>query len=133
MRVGPEDAAVHRVHGLQHVMMVVPVDPEEHEAHDVAQEHGDQRSQRADVGSVRRTHLEDHDRDDDGDHAVAERFHPGLGQPVVGRGSWNTDSFVTRVYIGPPRRPIASIAVESTRNPFKSPSAIWKYTTSPIT
>src|SRR5207244_11078783 len=38
----------------------------------VAQEYRDQWFERGDVGTERRAHLQNHDRDDDRDHAVAE-------------------------------------------------------------
>ena len=74
MQVRPQDRAVDPVDHVQHVVMVVPVDADEDEAHQVGQKHGHQRLQRVPPGSVRHFQLEDHDRDDDRDHAVAECF-----------------------------------------------------------
>src|SRR4051794_37202693 len=42
-QVGPQDVAVHPLDGVQQVVVVVPVDADEGEAEQVAQEHGDQR------------------------------------------------------------------------------------------
>jgi hypothetical protein len=60
------------------VVMVVPIDTEIDEAQNVAEEHGDQRQQRLDAFAVGHLHLQHHDGDDDGDHAVAESFKPVL-------------------------------------------------------
>ena len=47
MQVGPEDAAVDACVGVQHVMVVVPVDAEVDEAQHVAEEHAAERTQGA--------------------------------------------------------------------------------------
>src|SRR5437867_1276956 len=78
MQIRPEDLAVHAVRGVQHVMMVVPVDAEKDEAEHVAEKGWHDRAQRRQVGTVGRVQLEDHDRDQDGDHAVTERLEPDL-------------------------------------------------------
>ena len=67
-----------RVGGVQHVMVVVPVDAEVDEAQHVAEEHGHERPSAARSVAVRHLQLQHHDGDDDGDHAVAERLEPIL-------------------------------------------------------
>jgi hypothetical protein len=68
--------------------MVVPVDPEEDEGQDIGQEHRRKRRQ-ARALLLRHLELEDHDGDEDRDHAIAERLEPSLGHgvpPVARRG-----------------------------------------------
>src|SRR5437879_12460166 len=69
-------------------MVVAPIDPEKHEAEHVAQKHRDQRLQRRPVGSVWHPHFQHHDRDNDGNHTVAERLEPLLTHPLPLRPSW---------------------------------------------
>ena len=59
-------------------MVVIPIDTEVDEAQNVAEEYGDQRQQSLDALAVGRLQLQYHDGDDDGDHAIAERFKPIL-------------------------------------------------------
>src|SRR2546428_11365688 len=69
-------------------MVVAPIDPEKHEAEHVAQKRRDQRLQRRPVGSVWHPHFQHHDRDNDGNHTVAERLEPLLTHPLPLRPSW---------------------------------------------
>src|SRR5262245_58556543 len=63
---------------MQHVVVVIPIDTKVDEAQNVAQEYGDQWHQRLDALAVGHLHLQHHDGDDDGDHAITERFNPTL-------------------------------------------------------
>jgi hypothetical protein len=65
------------------MMVIVPVDPHVHEAEDIAEEDRQQRPERRQVLAVRNFQLQHHDRDDDGDHAVAERFEPVLAHALL--------------------------------------------------
>ena len=78
MQVGPQDAAADFLRGLQHVVMIVPVDADEDEAQDVAEEYRDQGLQGGEIMPLRHFHLQHHDGDDDGDHAVTEGFEASL-------------------------------------------------------
>src|SRR6202035_5387251 len=60
--------------------MVVPVDADEDEAQGVGRDVRQSRQNRAELAALRGTQLQHHDRDDDGEHAVAEGFDTvGLG------------------------------------------------------
>src|SRR3989449_1046571 len=49
-----------------------------HEAQDVGEQGRSNRRERSEVRAVRRLQLQNHDRDDDSDHAVADRFEPAF-------------------------------------------------------
>ena len=74
VQVRPEDPAVDSMRGLEHVMMVVPVDAEHDEAEHVGEGDRDQGTERFPIRSVWNLQLQDHDGDQDRDHAVAERL-----------------------------------------------------------
>ncbi len=74
MRIRPQDLAVDPLGRLQHVVVVVPVDREKDEAEHICQKNGQQRAQRAPVGSVRNFQLENEDRYQNCNHTVAERL-----------------------------------------------------------
>ena len=88
VQVGPEDLPVHAGSGLEQVVVVVPIDAEEDVAQHVGEKEGQDRPQRRQVAAVRRLKVEHHDGDEDGDHAVAERFEAafGHGENVSPRG-----------------------------------------------
>ena len=83
VQVRPERAPAHLLHRVQQMVMVVPVDADEHEAQHIRQEHRHQRRECCEIGSVRHLHLQHHDRDDDRDHAIAERFQPSLAHSML--------------------------------------------------
>src|SRR5262247_2078011 len=66
------------MHRVEHVVMIVPVNRDEHEAQDIGQKDGHDGRQRSGLHAVRHLHLENHDRDDDRDDAVGEGFEASL-------------------------------------------------------
>ena len=59
---------------MKHVVVIVPVDAQVDEAQNVAQEDGNQRRESLGTRAVRHFQLQHHDGDEDGDHAITERF-----------------------------------------------------------
>src|SRR5262249_35910667 len=57
---------------MNKMVMIIPIDCQIDEAQYVADEIRSHASEDLPTGAVRHLQLEDHDRDDDGDHAVAE-------------------------------------------------------------
>ena len=64
--------------------MVVPIDAEIHEAEDVGEEHRAERRERMQIRALVLGHsqLQNHDRDENRDHAVAERLEPAFAHCV---------------------------------------------------
>ena len=76
--IRPQDLAVDAIGGVEHVVMVVPVDAQKHKAHRVGQKDRQQRTQHNPGSAVGRSELEHHDCHQNRDHTVGERFHPGF-------------------------------------------------------
>ncbi len=91
MEVGPKRRAIDAFGGVKQVMMIVPVDGDEDEAENVAEEDRSDGAKRGQRGALRWLHLEDHDSDDDGEDAVAEGFEAVFGHGAItgGRESYN--------------------------------------------
>src|SRR5437879_13887795 len=68
---------------MKHVVVVVPVNADEDIAEHIAEEHWHERRESVRIGVVRHLHLPYHDRDDDGDHAVGERFQSSFGHVTL--------------------------------------------------
>src|SRR6266849_2268521 len=79
VQIGPEYCASHRGTGMQHVMVVVPVDANIDETEDITEKHREQSSQIYQAAGMRDLHLQHHDRDNDRDHAVTECLQPPCG------------------------------------------------------
>jgi hypothetical protein len=60
------------------MMVVVPVNAYVDEAQHIAQKYRDQRLKDVEALAMRHLQLQNHDGNDDGDHAIAECFEPAL-------------------------------------------------------
>src|SRR5918992_1764169 len=78
MQIRPEHRPRDFLSRMKHVVVVIPIDTQVDEAQNVAQEYGDQGHQRLEALAVGHLQLQHHDGDDDGDHAITERFKPIL-------------------------------------------------------
>jgi hypothetical protein len=79
---------------LQQVMMIAPIDADEDEAKCVAEKYWGQRDQRSPSGVMRDFELQHHNRDDDGDHSIAESFQTVLSHLFKSSASqlkWSAD------------------------------------------
>ena len=87
MQVGPEDLAVDPVGQLEHVVVIVPVDPQVDEAQDIAGKNGNHRPEGRQVGSVGHFQFQHHDGDENRDDPIAEGFEPSRGHIIPGVGA----------------------------------------------
>jgi hypothetical protein len=76
MQVRPQDCSIDPVRCLKHVVMVVPVNPEEDKTEDVGQKVREYRPQCVEIGAVRSLELEHHDGNQNCDDTITERFEP---------------------------------------------------------
>src|SRR5258706_11824971 len=82
MEVGQENSPVDPAGELQQVMVVVQIDAQEHEAKDKGQKPGHEGIESPPVGTKGHLQLEDHDRHQDRDDAIAERFETAFAHFV---------------------------------------------------
>src|SRR5215468_12699726 len=78
MQISPEHCTRHPGAGVQHVMMVVPVNADIYETQNIAEEHWQQRPQIFDAIAMRHLHLQHHNGDDNCDHSVTECLQASL-------------------------------------------------------
>ena len=75
MEIRPEYTAIDVMDGLKQVMVIASVDAEEHETQDITQKLWNQWTECFRCCAVRSCKFQDHDRNENGDHSVAECFH----------------------------------------------------------
>src|SRR6266704_210140 len=73
MEIRPEDSTSYLISEIEHVVMVIPVDRNDDKAQNVGEEYWQERTERVETDDMRNAQLEHHDRNQDRDHAVAER------------------------------------------------------------
>src|SRR6185503_5360606 len=120
MQVGPQDRAGNAVSDVHHVVMIVPIDTEVHEAQHVTQQHRNQWRQTFDAFTMWHLHFQDHDGNDDRYDTIKECLHSRLTH------DWPALSMVyfrfvieARLLTQPP--PIHRISANSSGN---SPNAV---------
>src|SRR5512146_1617852 len=86
MQVGPKYRPRYLVARMQHMVVVVPIDANVNEAQHVAQEYRDQWHESIDALAAGHLQLQHHAGDDDGDHAIAERFEPAFAHSILAMG-----------------------------------------------
>ncbi len=82
------------------MMVIIPVDADENIAQHVAEKSRNHWTQARQRGFVRDAQIEHHDRDEDGDHAIAESFEPSFAHILV----FKRDVYVRRTRRIIPRR-----------------------------
>jgi len=85
VQVSPEHRACDGGAGVQHVMVVVPIDSDVEEAQDVGEKDRQQGAEVLEAVTMGNFQLQHHDGDDDGDDTVAEGFQASFWH-VVGNG-----------------------------------------------
>src|ERR1041384_5903270 len=98
MQVGPEHRARYCGGGMQHVMMVVPVDAHVNKTQNVAEKYRQQWTQIIQSAAVRHLNLQHHDRDDDCHHAVAECFQPSSSH-LYSESRTRTQKKLSRMFV----------------------------------
>lgn len=74
MKICPERHAADAINRMKDVVVIVPIDSDINETQHVTEKRRKHRAKGFQIRLVRRFHLEDHDCDDNRDHAIAERF-----------------------------------------------------------
>ena len=75
---------------MDEMMMIDPVDRDDDEAEDISKKRRPHSCQRSGRWIVRRLQLQNHNRNENGHHAVAERFNPVRFHAAtsLARGAW---------------------------------------------
>jgi len=92
VQIRPQNRPGDASRGMQHMVVIVPVDPYIQEAQHVAEENRKQRAQHRNAFALRHLHFQHHDGDDDRDYAVAESFQAPFAHDghTTGAKAWNS-------------------------------------------
>jgi hypothetical protein len=78
VQIGPKDFSVDAFSGLKKVVVIVPVDADIEEAHDVTEKNRQQSAQSREARTVRNPEVQNHDGDNDRENPIAESFQAAL-------------------------------------------------------
>ena len=78
VQVRPKDLPIDALRCVKHVMVIVPVNTEVDEAQNIGNQGWNDGSKVIPTDSLRGLELQNHDRDEDRDHTIAESFQPRL-------------------------------------------------------
>jgi len=76
MEIRPHRASIDAAGRAQNVMMIVPINAYEDEAHDIRRERRQNLTERCKIGAMRWMQFSYHDRDDHRDRTIAKGFEP---------------------------------------------------------
>src|SRR3569832_2040772 len=119
----PYTTTGHHAAGVQHVVMVAPVDPDIDEAERIEQQRPPRLRQRVERHAMRRLQVQHHDGDDDGDHAIAERLDPPLAHGLPNAASPSTPSLARsgrKFTVTCPGSRVLAISTISLRSPHRA-------------
>src|SRR5690348_3220834 len=78
MHVCPQDTSCDFLHQVHQVMMIVPIDADENKAQNIGREHWPERMKVVPTIALGHLHFQNHNGENDGDHAIAESFESVL-------------------------------------------------------
>src|SRR5262245_4996623 len=79
MEICPQYAAIDVFAGLQHVMVIAPIDSDKDESENITEKSRNNRPEGGQACAERNSQLKHKDGYDHSDHAIAECFHAGFG------------------------------------------------------
>src|SRR5258707_1813663 len=83
MQIRPQHATIDVLDCLQQVMMIAPIDAYKNKTQQVTEKHWGNGNQRLPTGDMRHLQLQNHDGDNNRNHAIAECFQSALGHGRV--------------------------------------------------
>src|ERR1700744_3788549 len=90
MQIRPQNPTRNLVAGMQHVMMIVPVNPHINKTEHITQENRQEWNERCNAVPLWRLQLQHHNRNDDRDPSIAKRLKPACPHPLLSPGLLNS-------------------------------------------